>query len=92
MTVLEPINGGLLDKLMTEHQNRLYSMALQILRNSGKGTEEDAADLVQDTFNTKTLCGFVEIHTAFLCYLSSRILARFRTCFSIIVSRPAGRL
>jgi len=50
MTVLDPINGDLLDKLMTEHQNRLYSMALQILRNSGKGTEEDAADLVQDTF------------------------------------------
>ena len=42
LTVLDPINGGLLDKLMTEHQNRLYSMALQILRNSGKGTEEDA--------------------------------------------------
>lgn len=50
ISLLDPVHGDLLDTLMTEHQHRLYSLALQILRRAGKGTEEDAADLLQDTF------------------------------------------
>jgi len=50
ITRLDPFNGDLLEMLMTRHQNHLYSITLRILYSYRKGTAEDAADLVQDTF------------------------------------------
>ena len=50
ITLLDYKNGPLLDELMEEYGDKLYSMTYSHLRVYGKESHEEAEDLVQDTF------------------------------------------
>lgn len=50
ITILDPINGDFLDALMTEHGDKMFSIAYNLLRERGKESREDAEELTQETF------------------------------------------